>query len=87
MTLIKINGSWLERSCVVYAGASSTIVAQIHKKHTVQSIAFGKTNFLVTVYSNVNYAFIVALIVILGEINQDSKSDSSSIPDDFLVMS
>ncbi|KAK4268477.1 hypothetical protein QN277_025131 [Acacia crassicarpa] len=71
----KIKGSWLERSCVVYAGESNTIVAQMHKKHTVQSIAFGKTNFMVTVYPNVDYAFIVALIVILDEINQDSSSD------------
>lgn len=60
----------------------------MHKKHTIQSIALGKTNFMVTVYPNVDYAFIVALIVILDEINQDSKSDSSSIiSDDFLFMS
>ncbi|XP_054785370.1 protein LURP-one-related 10-like [Prosopis cineraria] len=80
----KIKGSWLERSCVVYAGESNTIVAQMHKKHTVQSVMFGKTNFMVTVYPNVDYAFIAALIVILDEINQDSKSDSS-IADELLM--
>ncbi|XP_054782552.1 protein LURP-one-related 10-like [Prosopis cineraria] len=69
----KIKGSWLERSCAVYAGESNTIVAQMHKKHTVQSVMLGKTNFMVTVYPNVDYAFIVALIVILDEINQDSS--------------
>ncbi|KAK4268479.1 hypothetical protein QN277_025133 [Acacia crassicarpa] len=69
----KIKGSWLGRSCVVYAGESNTIVAQMHEKHTFQSIAFGKTNFMVTVHPNVDYAFIVALIVILDEINQDGR--------------
>ncbi|KAE9618203.1 hypothetical protein Lal_00041816 [Lupinus albus] len=67
----KVKGSWFERSCTVYAGESNNIVAQMHKKHTVQSILIGKDNFMVTVYPNIDYAFIVALIVILDEINQD----------------
>ncbi|XP_061357867.1 protein LURP-one-related 10 [Gastrolobium bilobum] len=71
----KVKGSWFERSCVVYAGESDTIVAQMHKKHTVQSILIGKDNFTVTVYPNIDYAFIVALIVILDEINEDEKVD------------
>jgi len=45
----------------------------MHKKHTAQSIAFGKDNFMVTVYPNTDYAFIVALILILDEINQDKR--------------
>ncbi|XP_061339077.1 protein LURP-one-related 15-like [Gastrolobium bilobum] len=69
----KVKGSWFEKSCVVYAGESLTIVAQMHKKHTVQSIAFGKDNFMVTVYPDIDYAFIVALILILDEINQDKR--------------
>ncbi|KAK9920298.1 hypothetical protein M0R45_028856 [Rubus argutus] len=68
----KVKGSWLERSCVVYAGNSSTIIAQMHKKHTVSSVLFGKDNFMVTVYPGIDYAFIVALIVILDEINAES---------------
>ncbi|XP_057435347.1 protein LURP-one-related 10 [Lotus japonicus] len=71
----KVKGSWFERSCVVYAGESNTIVAQMHKKHTVQSILIGKDNFTVTVYPNIDYAFIVALIVILDEINEDEKAE------------
>ncbi|PIA58082.1 hypothetical protein AQUCO_00500189v1 [Aquilegia coerulea] len=67
----KIKGSWLERSCVVYLGDSTNIVAQMHKKHSVQSIVLGKDTFMVTVYPHVDYAFIVALIVILNEINED----------------
>lgn len=49
---------------------------QMHKKHTVQSILIGKDNFTVTVYPNIDYAFIVALIVILDEINH-ARSGSS----------
>ncbi|KHN44840.1 Protein LURP-one-related 15 [Glycine soja] len=70
----KVKGSWFERSCVVYAGESLNIVAQMHKKHTVQSIVFGKDNFMVTVYPNIDYAFIVALILILDEIHKDMKN-------------
>ncbi|XP_019162277.1 PREDICTED: protein LURP-one-related 10-like [Ipomoea nil] len=70
-----IKGSWLERSCVIYAGESSAIVAQMHKKHTAGSIFLGKEHFGVTVYPNVDYAFIVALVVILEEINQDRSGD------------
>ncbi|WVZ17864.1 hypothetical protein V8G54_010846 [Vigna mungo] len=69
----KVKGSWFERSCVIYAGESLTIVAQMNKKHTAQSIAFGKDNFMVTVYPNIDHAFIVALILILDEINKDKR--------------
>lgn len=48
----------------------------MHKKHTVQSILIGKDNFAVTVYPNIDYAFIVSLIVILDEINHASSSSS-----------
>ncbi|XP_020236670.1 protein LURP-one-related 15 [Cajanus cajan] len=70
----KVKGSWFDRSCVVYVGESLNFIAQMHKKHTVQSIAFGKDNFMVTVYPNMDYAFIVALILILDEINKDSQN-------------
>ncbi|XP_019199683.1 PREDICTED: protein LURP-one-related 10-like [Ipomoea nil] len=70
-----IKGSWMERSCVIYAGESSAIVAQMHKKHTAGSIFLGKEHFGVTVYPNVDYAFIVALVVILEEINQDTSGE------------
>jgi uncharacterized protein YxjI len=45
----------------------------MHKKHNVQSVMLGKDNFSVTVYPNVDYAFIVALVVILDEINDDRQ--------------
>ncbi|KAI3474261.1 hypothetical protein Pfo_029049 [Paulownia fortunei] len=78
-----VKGSWCERSCAVYAGDSSTIVAQMHKKFSVQSILIGKDKFMVTVYPNIDYAFIVALIIILDEIN--SQNDGISIPHNDMV--
>ena len=48
---------------------------QMHKKHTAQSILIGKDNFSVTVYPNIDYAFIVALIVILDDINAEDKEE------------
>ncbi|KAL7095183.1 hypothetical protein ACP275_10G008000 [Erythranthe tilingii] len=71
----KIEGSWFERSCVIYAGNSNNIIAQMHRKHSAQSILLGKDTFGVTVYPNVDYAFIVSLVVILEEINQDRSGE------------
>ncbi|MBA0819953.1 hypothetical protein Gohar_021978 [Gossypium harknessii] len=66
----RVEGSWLERSCIIYSGESNTILAQMHKKHSVESVLLGKDKFMVTVYPNVDYAFVVALIAILDGINQ-----------------
>ncbi|PWA92989.1 hypothetical protein CTI12_AA075940 [Artemisia annua] len=73
----KVKGSWFDRSCTIYAGESTHIIAKMHKKHTVQSIALGKDTFAVTVYPNVDYAFIVALVVILHEINKPQNGKFS----------
>ncbi|KAL1819061.1 hypothetical protein ACET3Z_013930 [Daucus carota] len=74
----KIKGSWFERSCTIYAGTTSTVIAQMHKRHSVSSIVLGKDKFAVTVYPHVDYAFIVALIVILEEINEARSNEGSS---------
>ncbi|KAK3219887.1 hypothetical protein Dsin_013857 [Dipteronia sinensis] len=66
----EVKGSWSKKSCVVYAGGSDTIVAEMLKKTTVKSILFGKDRFEVQVYPNIDYAFIIALIMILDAINQ-----------------
>lgn len=65
----KVHGSWSERSCVVYVGESNTIAAQMHKKESAESFFLGKDTFMITIYPNVDYAFVVALIVILDAIN------------------
>ncbi|KAI4353505.1 hypothetical protein L6164_002450 [Bauhinia variegata] len=53
-----VDVNWFKRSCVVYAGQSSTIVATMENNN-------GRK--VVTVYPNVDYAFIAALIVILDD--------------------
>ncbi|KAL0347537.1 UNVERIFIED_CONTAM: protein LURP-one-related 15 [Sesamum calycinum] len=68
----KVVGNWVERSCIVY-DKDSTPVAQIQKKRTFGGIVLGKDTLKVTVYPQVDYAFIVALIVILYEIKRDGK--------------
>ncbi|KAI3849641.1 hypothetical protein MKW92_014118 [Papaver armeniacum] len=71
----KIKGSFFERSCAIYAGDSNNIIAQMRKKHTVQSIVLDKDTYQITVYPNVDYAFVVALCVVLNEINMDRKDE------------
>ncbi|XP_012569060.1 protein LURP-one-related 15-like [Cicer arietinum] len=66
----KVKGSWFERSCIVYAGESNNIVAQMHPKFTLTNALIGKDHYMVRVYPNVDYAFIIALIVILDEMNR-----------------
>lgn len=47
---------------------------QIHKRVTVGSYVLNKDRFTVTVYPNIDYAFIVARIVILDDINGDNTA-------------
>lgn len=51
---------------------------QMHKKHDVKSALFGRDAFGVTVYPHVDYAFIVAVVVILHEINMDRSGEDWS---------
>lgn len=71
----KIKGSWQERSCVIYHGDSKNIIGQMHKNHNIQSMVLGKDSFSVTIYPNVDYAFIVSLVVVLNEINMDRSGE------------
>ncbi|XP_047310716.1 protein LURP-one-related 15-like [Impatiens glandulifera] len=72
----KISGSWLDRSCVIYAGnTKNLVIAQMKKKHSVQSVVLGQDTYSVTVCPNVDYAFIVALVAVLEEINADRNGD------------
>lgn len=50
---------------------------QMHKKHSFSGNVLVKNKFAVTVYPRVDYAFIVALVVIPEEINEESKSNGS----------
>ncbi|XP_059428711.1 protein LURP-one-related 15-like [Corylus avellana] len=73
----RVEGSWTERSCVVYEGESSSKIAKMYKKTTIKSVLTGKDNFNVMIDPNIDYAFIVALIVILDGV----KSIGSSLSD------
>ncbi|KAK9126781.1 hypothetical protein Scep_015627 [Stephania cephalantha] len=73
ITDFKVKGSWFERSCKIYNGNADTLIAQMHKKVTASTVLLGKDTFMVSVCPNVDYAFVVALVVILDAINQDSS--------------
>ena len=49
----------------------------MHRKHTAQSILLGKDKFMVTVFPNIDYAFIISLIVILDAINSEGSGGGS----------
>ncbi|KAJ4978600.1 hypothetical protein NE237_009380 [Protea cynaroides] len=69
----KIKRSRLERSCTIYLGESSNVIAQMHKKQKW----FQKDSLMVTVYPNIDYAFIVALIVIFKEITKPQTATAA----------
>ncbi|KAK1284345.1 Protein LURP-one-related 15 [Acorus calamus] len=66
----KVKGGFFERSYTICIGESNTIIAQMRRKYTVSNVLLGRDTFRVTVYPNIDYAFIVALVVILDEINR-----------------
>lgn len=47
----------------------------MRRKYTVKNVILGKDTFGVTVYPNVDFAFIASLIVILDEINKDRAGE------------
>ncbi|KAJ4749214.1 LURP-one-like protein (DUF567) [Rhynchospora pubera] len=67
----KVKGSWFERSCTFYLGDTNTIIALMSRQYELKNVLLGKDTFGVTVYPNVDYAFVVAIIVILDEIHRD----------------
>ena len=44
---------------------------QMEENKTPQSVLFGKDNFTVTIYANIDYTFIVALILIFAELSAE----------------
>ncbi|KAG6744343.1 hypothetical protein POTOM_053063 [Populus tomentosa] len=71
----KVKGGYRESSCSVFLGDSNTMLAQMHRRHTLASTILATDSFGVTVYPNVDYAFIAALVVILDEINADRSGE------------
>uniref|UniRef100_A0A6N2KI10 Uncharacterized protein n=1 Tax=Salix viminalis TaxID=40686 RepID=A0A6N2KI10_SALVM len=48
---------------------------KMHRLHSLATMILDSDSFGVTVYPNVDYAFIVALVVILDEINADRSGE------------
>ncbi|KAG1338099.1 hypothetical protein COCNU_04G004050 [Cocos nucifera] len=46
---------------------------KMRRQHTLKNAMLGKDMFGVTIYPNIDYAFIIALIVILDEVNDDRR--------------
>ncbi|CAN1276842.1 Protein LURP-one-related 15 [Linum perenne] len=71
----RVKGSFNESSCVIYLGNTNKIIAQMYRGHSMATMLFEADNFRVTIYPNVDYAFIVSLVVILDEINADRSGE------------
>ncbi|MCL7021517.1 hypothetical protein MKW94_005519 [Papaver nudicaule] len=69
----KVKQNYSEKSCVIYQGKSKNIIAEMHKKKKVHGKVLGKDTFSVTIRPNVDYAFIIALRVVVDEMNKASK--------------
>ncbi|KAJ3669425.1 hypothetical protein LUZ60_011375 [Juncus effusus] len=74
----KIKGSWLDRSCTFYLGNTKNIIALMSRQYTVKNVLLGKDTFGITIYPNVDYAFVVAIIVILDEMDGGGSSGGGS---------
>ncbi|KVI11356.1 LURP1-like domain-containing protein [Cynara cardunculus var. scolymus] len=61
----KVKGDWETKSCTIYAHDGCTSLAEVHDKQNI------KGTFGITVYPEVDYAFIVALAAILTEIKSN----------------
>ncbi|KAH9309841.1 hypothetical protein KI387_037752 [Taxus chinensis] len=64
-----VKGSYFDRSCTIYQGGR--ILAEMRRKYTVKNVLLGKDTFAVIVQPGVDYAFVIALIIILDEINKE----------------
>uniref|UniRef100_A0A0E0E999 Tubby C-terminal domain-containing protein n=1 Tax=Oryza meridionalis TaxID=40149 RepID=A0A0E0E999_9ORYZ len=69
----KIKGSYFDRSSAFYLGKSNTIIAQMNRKHTAASVVLGRDVFSITVFPQVDYVFIAALVAILDDVHRDRK--------------
>ncbi|XP_024965872.1 protein LURP-one-related 10-like [Cynara cardunculus var. scolymus] len=70
-----IKGSWAKRKCTVCVGDSSTTVAQMHELQPMDNVKFSEDKFMVTIYPNVDYAFVVTLIAIVYAMESSEIKD------------
>ncbi|KAI3891787.1 hypothetical protein MKX03_020925 [Papaver bracteatum] len=72
----KMKQTYNEKSCVIYRGNSENIIAEMHKNKAVRDKVRGKDTFSVTVSPNVDYAFVIAMVAVLNEVNTPSSSST-----------
>ncbi|CAL5066321.1 unnamed protein product [Urochloa decumbens] len=69
-----IEGSYcfdFEGSCAFYHGNSNTMIAQMKREFSMLNVLLGKDTYSVTVFPNIDYVFITALVVILDDIDRN----------------
>ncbi|KAI3925193.1 hypothetical protein MKW92_024032 [Papaver armeniacum] len=72
----KMKQPYNEKSCVIYRGNSENIIAEMQKNKAVRDKVRGKDTFSVTVSPNVDYAFVIAMVAVLNEVNTPSSSST-----------
>ncbi|PWA59506.1 tubby C-terminal-like domain-containing protein [Artemisia annua] len=68
-----IKGSWSKRNCTIYMGDSSLIIARIHTMQSLENARFVNDTFMLEVFANVDYAFVVALIAIVDATKSSNR--------------
>ncbi|XP_011042734.1 PREDICTED: protein LURP-one-related 15-like [Populus euphratica] len=71
----KVKGGYGESSCSILLRDSNPMLAHMDRLHSLTTMILDTDSFGLTVYPNVDYAFIVALVVILDEINADRSGE------------
>ncbi|KAI3666899.1 hypothetical protein L6452_41939 [Arctium lappa] len=75
----KVVGDRKKRSCTVYSFDGTTILGQMHNNHNDTSLLESEKNtFGITVFPNVDYALVVALMVILYEVDKDRRNKNKT---------
>ncbi|KAH7352615.1 hypothetical protein KP509_19G054100 [Ceratopteris richardii] len=62
-----VKGDFLERQVQIFCGEDS-IIAEVKRKMTASNVLMDKHSFVVTVWPNVDQAFIATLVVVMDEI-------------------
>ncbi|KAI3995364.1 hypothetical protein MKX01_007558 [Papaver californicum] len=65
----KIKQRDCKKNCIIYRGNSDSIITEMHKNKAVRDKVRGKDTYSVTVNPNVDYAFVIAMRVVLNEFN------------------
>ncbi|CAL9134382.1 unnamed protein product [Musa acuminata var. zebrina] len=77
----KIKGSFRNRSCTVYKGDSSMVIAQMSKEYKLVNGFVSKDAFGVAVNPNTDYSFITALTIIRHQFFKEETGISDAITD------